>query len=117
MVLRALLTEKRDALNVFSSAASGSPDSRSNSACSCVNCSVITCYPSASQGFSNELGESDPLGRKLRDLAVLLDAYLQWLHEKGLQDADRLLDIVTEALRAFSKTPIQSRRWCWPGCG
>ena len=55
--------------------------------------------------LSSELGESDPLGRKLRDLALLLNTYLEWLHEKGLQDADRLLDVVTEALRASSKTP------------
>jgi ATP-dependent helicase/nuclease subunit B len=40
---------------------------------------------------------------KLHDLALLLDAYTGWLGKHELQDADRLLDAATEALRAESR--------------
>ena len=39
------------------------------------------------------------LGGKLQDLALLNDAYMNWLVEHELQDADCLLDAATEALR------------------
>jgi ATP-dependent helicase/nuclease subunit B len=39
------------------------------------------------------------LGDKLQDLARLNDAYMNWLVEHELQDADCLLDAATEALR------------------
>jgi ATP-dependent helicase/nuclease subunit B len=43
---------------------------------------------------------------KLHDLALLSDKYAGWLHENGLQDANRLLDVATEALRKnFSLQP------------
>ncbi len=38
------------------------------------------------------------LGDKLQDLALLNDAYMNWLAEHELQDADCLLDAATEAL-------------------
>src|ERR1044071_6577016 len=40
------------------------------------------------------------LAAKLRDLALILQAYLDWLKERGLHDADSLLGMATETLRA-----------------
>jgi ATP-dependent helicase/nuclease subunit B len=39
---------------------------------------------------------------KLHDLALLFDAYTNWLAENELQDGNRLLDAATEALRSKS---------------
>ena len=41
---------------------------------------------------------------KLHDLALLLEKYLDWLRERGLQDAGCLLDFATAALRDSAKT-------------
>jgi ATP-dependent helicase/nuclease subunit B len=104
MVLRALLAEKRDALCVFRASAR-LPGFAQQLSLLLRELQRHHLLPGRLARLSHELGESDPLGRKLRDLALLLDAYLEWLHEKELQDADRLLDVATEALRAFSKIP------------
>jgi ATP-dependent helicase/nuclease subunit B len=45
-----------------------------------------------------------PLRDKLHDLALLLRAYLDWLKDRQLQDANRLLDVATDALRSQSAT-------------
>ena len=42
---------------------------------------------------------------KLRDLAAMLREYLDWLAERGLQDADCLLD---EASALFKKTNVDT---------
>ena len=42
---------------------------------------------------------SPHLGDKLRDLSLVLSAYLKWLEENKLDDPDRLHEIATEALR------------------
>ncbi len=44
----------------------------------------------------------DELRNKLHDLALLLEAYTRWLGEHELQDANRLLDVATDALRPRS---------------
>ncbi len=40
---------------------------------------------------------------KLHDLALLSEKYADWLREHGLQDANNLLDVATEALRSGFK--------------
>src|SRR6266487_1038070 len=44
----------------------------------------------------------DPLRGKLHDLALLLEAYARWLGEHELQDANRLIDFATDAIRPQS---------------
>ncbi|MEO8427625.1 MAG: PD-(D/E)XK nuclease family protein [Verrucomicrobiota bacterium] len=104
MVLRALLAEKRDALSVFRASAR-LPGFAQQLSLLLRELQRYHLLPERLARLSGELGQSDPLGKKLRDLALLLDAYLEWLRERGLQDTDRLLDLVTEALQAASKTP------------
>ncbi len=48
----------------------------------------------AGAGFSQGLF----LGRKLADVALLYESYQEWLHGEGLEDADRLPDLASEAL-------------------
>ena len=49
--------------------------------------------------LSDQLQGHPALAGKLHDSALLLDAYLDWLQARGLQDANRLLDLAAEALR------------------
>ncbi|MBI5383672.1 MAG: PD-(D/E)XK nuclease family protein [Verrucomicrobia bacterium] len=48
------------------------------------------------------------LAAKLHDLALVLEGYLGWLNEHGLQDANGLLDRAAEALIESSKFKVQS---------
>jgi ATP-dependent helicase/nuclease subunit B len=51
-------------------------------------------------------GPGRELQHKLHDLALLLDAYTNWLAKHELQDGNRLLDAATDALRsAFDSRP------------
>jgi ATP-dependent helicase/nuclease subunit B len=104
MVLRALLLQHKNKLKLFRRSAR---------------------RPGFAQQLSRLLGElqqhqftpvklralaSRPAGRrelqdKLHDLALLLEAYAHWLAEHELQDANRLLDFATDALREF-RAPI-----------
>jgi ATP-dependent helicase/nuclease subunit B len=45
---------------------------------------------------------------KLHDLALLLREYGDWLKAQQLQDANHLLDVATDALRACPKSKVQS---------
>lgn len=58
--------------------------------------------------FSQRPNLSPELSDKLHDLALLLDAYSGWLVERGLQDANRLLDAATTSLK--SKVPSPKSR-------
>jgi ATP-dependent helicase/nuclease subunit B len=42
---------------------------------------------------------------KLRDLALLFEAYVNWLAERELQDGNRLLDAATESLKSKAQSP------------
>lgn len=44
----------------------------------------------------------EELRDKLVDLALILEKYTHWLEENSLQDANRLLDLATDALRSAS---------------
>jgi ATP-dependent helicase/nuclease subunit B len=61
--------------------------------------------PARLHALSRQTGLSLELQHKLRDLALLLDAYVRWLTEHELQDGNRLLDAATGALRKSSQTP------------
>src|SRR5437867_217789 len=58
--------------------------------------------------LAGEVNLSTHLGDKLHDLALLLRAYLDWLGQHELQDADGLLDLATSALQGESK--IENRK-------
>ena len=55
--------------------------------------------PARLRTLASGLVERRDLQGKLHDLALLGEAYAQWLAEHGLQDANRLLDFATAALR------------------
>jgi ATP-dependent helicase/nuclease subunit B len=56
--------------------------------------------PDALDQLAERAGAPEGLKLKLRDLAAMLREYLGWLAERGLQDADCLLDFATQALGA-----------------
>jgi ATP-dependent helicase/nuclease subunit B len=64
--------------------------------------------PAKLRGLAARPNLPDELRHKLHDLALLFDAYTRWLGEHELQDANRLLDFATGALRPQS-TPHGSR--------
>ena len=61
--------------------------------------------PAKLRALTSRLADQRELRDKLHDLALLLDAYAHWLTEHELQDANRLLDFATDALREL-RTPI-----------
>src|SRR2546430_9332493 len=65
--------------------------------------------------LAGEVNLSTHLGDKLHDLALLLRAYLDWLGQHELQDADGLLDLARTALQGESK--IQNRKSKNPPAG
>jgi ATP-dependent helicase/nuclease subunit B len=97
MVLRALLSQKRDHLKLFRSTARlrGFAQQLSDSLRELQRAQV-----SAEQivSLADKIGPEDPLNRKLQDLAALLRAYLDWLKQHDLQDNDLLLDLAVAAL-------------------
>ncbi len=58
--------------------------------------------PAKLRALASRLAGQRELQDKLDDLALLLDAYARWLAEHELQDANRLLDAATDALRSQS---------------
>jgi ATP-dependent helicase/nuclease subunit B len=55
--------------------------------------------PAELNRLADSIGADSPLGRKLHDLGLLLGAYLKWLSERDLQDANCILDIAAESIR------------------
>jgi ATP-dependent helicase/nuclease subunit B len=55
--------------------------------------------PAKLRALSARPGLRRELRDKLHDLALLFEAYTNWLAENGLQDGNRLLDAATDALR------------------
>jgi hypothetical protein len=49
--------------------------------------------------LSADVHDTEGLGYKLHDLALLLHSYLEWLRSHDLQDADGLLPAAAAALR------------------
>ena len=109
MVLRALLARHRAALQVFHGSSGLAGFARQLS---------LELRELQRREFSPELltelaarpDFTEPLRRKLRDLALLQRGYLDWLAQQNLQDADCLLDLAAAALRksAIFTPPPQS---------
>ncbi len=98
MVLRALLARRRKELRIFHASAGLAGFARQLSLqlreLQRRRLSPDICAPSPPKPA---LGES--LRRKLHDLSLLLQDYLDWLRQHNLQDADSLLDLAADALR------------------
>lgn len=111
MVLRALLAQKQPELEIFR---------------------AVARLPGFAQELSSLLRElqqhqfgperlvqvaeklTTPTARKLRDLAVILRAYADWLEANNLTDGDRLLELAAVALRtpdANGNRSVVSGKW------
>ena len=98
MVLRALLSQKRDRLKLFRSTARLRGFAQ--------QLSILLREFQRSQISPEQLislaaktGLKNPLNFKLQDLAEMLRAYLDWLQQHDLQDNDLLIDLAVAALR------------------
>jgi ATP-dependent helicase/nuclease subunit B len=104
MVLRALLARRRADLEIFHSSSGLAGFARQLS---------MELRELQRREFSPELltelasrpDFTEPLRRKLRDLALLQREYLAWLAQQSLLDADCLLDLAAEALRKSTTKP------------
>ena len=106
MVLRALLMQRRSELRLFDKSARSPGFARQLSLLLReLQCQQFT--PQKLAALSQQEKLRPELKAKLHDLALLLEAYLAWLREHELQDANRLLDAATEALRGSSKSEIR----------
>ncbi|PYK97244.1 MAG: hypothetical protein DME19_16990 [Verrucomicrobia bacterium] len=107
MVLRALLAQKQSELKIFRASARLPGFARQ---LSLVLRELQRHQHSSERLFAlgDEITSPPHLGDKLRDLALLLRAYLDWLKGHQLQDANCLLDLATEVLRAQSRKPDES---------
>jgi ATP-dependent helicase/nuclease subunit B len=61
--------------------------------------------PAKLRSLSRRAGLRPELQDKLHDLALLFEAYTNWLTEHELQDGNRLLDAATESLRSKAQNP------------
>ena len=108
MVLRSLLSRKWESLKVFRASArlTGFAEQLSR------ELHAFQRHRVSPQLLERVAAQSEPgtgLGAKLRDLATLLQAYLDWLQANQLQDTDSLLSTAAAALR--SKPPnVESGR-------
>ena len=104
MVLRALLARRRGDLQIFHGSAGLAGFARQLS---------LELRELQRREFSPELltelaarpDFTEPLRRKLRDLALLQRACLDWLAQQNLQDADCLPDLAAAALQSPPTTP------------
>ena len=73
--------------------------------------------PATLRSLAGNVSETPGLNLKLEDLASILEAYLAWLAERDLRDADSLLSAAAEALEktlasaATSPTPFIHTLW------
>lgn len=110
MVLHALLTRRRDDLQIFRASAALAGFARQLS----VELRELQRHQLSSAALLDiaarpELGQS--LRRKLRDLSLLLGDYLEWLRKNNLQDADCLLDVAAHALQQNARPLAISGLW------
>jgi ATP-dependent helicase/nuclease subunit B len=98
MVLRGLLARKRDQLKLFRASARLTGFAQHLS----LALRELQRHQMTPESLA-QLAEKSPVGGlafKLHDLAALLSDYLDWLADRGLQDAEHLLDFAAEILRA-----------------
>lgn len=100
MVLRALLTQHHERLELFRASAR-LPGFAQQLSGLLREFQRARIGPSAIDRAAAQAGTT-ALARKLRDLAFLFREYLAWLAAEKIEDADRLLDIAADALREAS---------------
>ncbi|MGN6641692.1 MAG: PD-(D/E)XK nuclease family protein, partial [Verrucomicrobiota bacterium] len=98
MVLRALLEQKRGELKVFRASARLPGFARQLSQL-LRELQQFHLTPQRLEALADGVGQSNRLDARLRDLAVILSAYGDWLQAHQLQDADQMLDLATAELR------------------
>jgi ATP-dependent helicase/nuclease subunit B len=109
MVLRGLLAKKRDELKLFRASARLTGFAQQLSlVLRDLQRNQVT--PEALEQLSAQLREVEGLSHKLRDLALLLRSYLEWLRAHRLQDSDCLLGAAAEALRGIGALKTNSVR-------
>ena len=109
MVLRALLARRRDRLSLFHATARLPGLARQLS----VTLRELQHHklgPERLVKLADRFPGARRLDAKLRDLAVLLEAYLDWLKAHHTSDADSLLDLATQALRTPPREGQPPRR-------
>jgi ATP-dependent helicase/nuclease subunit B len=98
MVLRALLAKKRDDLKLFRASARLTGFAQQLSLV-LRELQRQQMTPESLAKLAEEVQGVPGLSAKLQDLATLLQEYLAWLRDRGLRDADYLLDYATQLLR------------------
>jgi ATP-dependent helicase/nuclease subunit B len=100
MVLRALLAQRREELQLFRASArlTGFAQQLSQ-VLSELQKHELT--PGLLRQMAVRVGKGEGLSFKLQDLSTLLEEYLAWLASHQLQDAERLLPAATAALQAL----------------
>jgi ATP-dependent helicase/nuclease subunit B len=101
MVLRALLMRHEDKLKLFRPSARRPGFARQLSQL-LGELQQHQFTPAKLRSLSQRTGLRHELQDKLHDLALLFEAYINWLAENKLQDGNRLLDAATESLKANS---------------
>lgn len=109
MVLRALLARRRPDLQIFHGSAGMAGFARQLSL-ELRELQQRQISPEMLSALASRADLSEPLRRKLRDLALLQRDYLDWLQKQNLQDADCLLDLATRALSQSSITTPPAAR-------
>ena len=106
MVLRALLAKKHFALKIFHGSARLTGFAQQhNEVLSELQRHQLT--PEKLRELAGKFQENEGLSFKLHDFATMLEAYLRWLNEHDLRDADCLMDVATKEL---SKSAIGNRQ-------
>ncbi len=99
MVLRGLLAGKRDELKLFR-ASSRLTGFAQHLSLALRELQRQQLTPESLRQLAEKSRAVEGLGAKLHDFATLLGDYLDWLQTRELRDADQLLDLATELLRA-----------------
>ncbi len=106
MVLRGLLAKKRDDLKLFRASARLTGFAQQLSlVLRDLQRNQLT--PEALVQLSARMSNVEGLSEKLRDLALLLRSYLDWLRAQGLQDADCLVETAAGTLRGDTASEVQ----------
>ena len=110
MVLRALLARERANLRLFRASArlTGFAQELSGTLAEFQSHQVT---PDQLRAVAAHFGETPGIAAKLHDFALLLESYLVWLNERGLQDAESLLDVLASALRRAPAQPRIAGLW------
>ena len=104
MVLRALLARHRASLQIFHGSA-GLAGFAGQLSLQLRELQRREFSPELLTELASAPDLTEPLRRKLRDLALLQRGYLDWLARQNLQDADCLLDSAARALQSGSGVP------------